>query len=158
MNYIRSNKLTSLEKKQKSQAAGRIVKRMIKEAMKEVGKGSRGDVTILPINLSSYNVNEALKAEIETIGEPVKNDSDVGPYVKLRQLLATFTYTTVSTYVEETVNASIDKSDEVAVQGGSRAGTSNQRESGKGKGIKLEGEAMETTKGTFSNHFKVVRG
>nr|GEX60583.1 hypothetical protein [Tanacetum cinerariifolium] len=49
-------------------------------------------------------------------------------------------------YVEEMVNASIDKSVEVAVQGGSRAGTSNQRESGKGKGIKLEGEAMETTK------------
>ncbi|GJV00474.1 hypothetical protein Tco_1329744, partial [Tanacetum coccineum] len=34
-------------------------------------------------SLSSYNVNEAPKAEIETIGEPVKNDSDVGPYVKI---------------------------------------------------------------------------
>ncbi|GKB96285.1 hypothetical protein Tco_0982422, partial [Tanacetum coccineum] len=114
-------------------------------------------------SLSSYNVNEAPKAEIETIGEPVKNDSDVGPYVKLRQyLLGSSHYSEKKmkneAYVEETVNASIDKSDEVAVQGGSRAGTSNQRESGKGKGIKLEGEAMETTKGTFSNHFKVVPG
>ncbi|GJY50560.1 reverse transcriptase domain-containing protein [Tanacetum coccineum] len=49
-------------------------------------------------------------------------------------------------YVEETVNASIDKSVEIAVKGGSRAETSNQRESGKGKGIKLEGEEMKTTK------------
>ncbi|GJW84761.1 40S ribosomal protein S15a-1-like protein [Tanacetum coccineum] len=58
---------------------------------------------------------------------------------------------------KETVNASIDKSVEVAVQSGSRALASNQRESGKGKGIKLEGETMETTKGTLSNHFKVKR-
>ncbi|GKB58337.1 polyadenylate-binding protein RBP45-like protein isoform X1 [Tanacetum coccineum] len=55
MNYIWSNKVTSLEKKQKSQAAGRIVKHMIKEAMKEVFTGD------LDLNVTGKHLHQVFR-------------------------------------------------------------------------------------------------